>query len=94
MEKKNVPSKMMQIFSVPDSLKILQEKVKSEFEGLSNLTMCMRHTIIYTSSILTHNLPSCARINTRLKNVIDSKKKIRDSPNPSQNNCVRFKVKR
>ena len=59
MEKKNVPSKTMQIFSVPDSFKILQEKVKSEFEGLSNVTMCMRHTIIYTLSILTHNLPSC-----------------------------------
>ena len=59
MEKKNVPSKTMQIFSVPDSLKMLQEKVKSEFEDLSNVTMCMRHTIIYTLSILTHNLPSC-----------------------------------
>ena len=59
MEKKNVPSKMMQIFSIPDSLKILQEKVKSEFESLSNVTMCMRRTIIYTLSILTHNLPSC-----------------------------------
>ena len=59
MEKRNVPSKMMQIFSVPDSLKILQLKLKSEFEGLSNVTMCMRHTIIYTLSILTYNLPSC-----------------------------------
>ena len=59
MEKNNAPSKTMQIFSVPDSLKILQEKVKFEFEGLSNVTMCMRRTIIYTLSILTHNLPSC-----------------------------------
>ena len=59
MEKRNVPSKMMQIFSVPDSLKILQLKVKSEFEGLSNVTMCRHHTIIYTLSILTYNLPSC-----------------------------------
>ena len=59
MEKKNVPSKMMQIFSVPNSLKILQVKVKSEFEGLSNVTMCVHRTIIYTLSILTHNLPSC-----------------------------------
>ena len=66
MEKKNVPSKMMQIFSVLDSLKILQVKVKSEFEGLSNVTMCMHHTIIYTLSILTHNLPSC-------KSTLDSK---------------------
>ena len=48
MEKKNAPSKMMQIFSGPESLKILQEKVKSEFEGLSKVTMCMRRTIIYT----------------------------------------------
>ena len=59
MEKKNAPSKRMQIFSVPDSLKILQVKVKSEFEGLSNVTMCMHHTKIYTLSTLTHNLPSC-----------------------------------
>ena len=59
MEKSNMRSKMMQIFSVPDSLKVLQEKVKSKFEGLSNVTMCMHRTIIYTWSILTHNLPSC-----------------------------------
>ena len=47
MEKRNVPSKMMQIFFVPNSLKILQLKVKSEFEGLSNVTMYLMTNLVW-----------------------------------------------
>ena len=63
--------------------KFCKEKVKSEFEGLSNVTVCICRTIIYTLSILTHNLPSC-------ESTLDSKmcsfqsKTIKDNSTPSQ----------
>ena len=52
MEKKNAQSKTMQIFSVPDSLKIFQEKVKSEFEGLSNMTNVHASYLVHFSCYL------------------------------------------
>ena len=47
------------------------------------------HASYHNLHFVNLNLQSTQlRVNTGLKNVIDSKKKIENSPNPSQNNCL------